>query len=97
MRTVEKMQEYLHRRKFLWQLLCDDKSKLIVMKDNKFCCGTCGADLPVHEVVTYNNDDGGSIDSIDIDYEVEPCFSCSPNAMPYGLMKAVEDGEELPF
>jgi hypothetical protein len=26
-RTVEKMQEYLHRRKFLWQLLCDDKIK----------------------------------------------------------------------
>ena len=39
MRTVEKMQEYLHRRKFLWQLLCDEKTTAMIKSIQFVCVG----------------------------------------------------------
>jgi hypothetical protein len=64
------------------------------MKDSKHTCEHCGAELTVSEVVTYNHDDGGSIDSIDIDYEVDECYDCLNEAFKQASL-AEED--ELPF
>jgi len=58
-------------------------------------CMHCGAEMNVREVITYNLDDGGSIDSLDIDYVVDDdCYNCHYEAY---MRESSHDEEELPF
>jgi hypothetical protein len=70
------------------------------MKDSKHTCEHCGAELTVSAVVTYNHDDGGSIDSIDIEYVPDECYECTIKEVDTSTSERyceLYDEDELPF
>jgi len=70
------------------------------MKKPFVTCADCGVQLSVSEVVTYNYDDGGSVDSLDIEYVPDECYECTIKGVDTDtpeMYYELYDEDELPF